>query len=81
MQAEHDLGEAEPRVLHRDAVVAGERDLEPAAEAVAVDHGDGRRRQAIEAIDNAVRLAQPLLRHGGVGHGGEFVDVGAGDEA
>src|SRR5207245_11036541 len=37
-----DLGEAERRVRARDPEVAGERLLEPAGEAVAVDGGDHR---------------------------------------
>ena len=40
--AEEDLGLAEPGVVGRDAEVAGERDLAPAAERVAGDGGDGR---------------------------------------
>ena len=57
MQAEHHLGKAEPRVVDRDAVVAGERDLEPAAEAVAVNDGDRRHGQVVEPVDDRVRRA------------------------
>jgi hypothetical protein len=81
MQAEHDLGQAEPRLLDRDAIVAGERDLEPAAEAIAVDDGDGGRAEVIEPVDHRVRLRQARLDRGDVGHAAELVDVGAGDEA
>jgi hypothetical protein len=80
MQAEHDLGEAEPRLLDRDAIVAGERDLEPAAEAIAVDDRDRGRAEAIEPVDHRVRLRQARLDCGDVGHAAELVDVGAGDE-
>ena len=45
MQPEHHFGKSEPRVVDGDAVVAGERELQPAAEAVAVDNGDGRKCQ------------------------------------
>jgi hypothetical protein len=81
MQAEHDLGKSERRVLDRDAMVAGERDFEPAAEAIAVHDRDRRRRQAIEPVDHRVRLDQARLDGAGVGHGAKFTDVGAGDEA
>ena len=80
MQAEHDLGKSERRILDRDAIVAGERDLEPAAEAIAVHDGDGRRRQAIEPVDHRVGLDEARLDRAGVGHGAKFADVGAGDE-
>src|SRR5262249_52191309 len=80
MQAQHDLGKAEPRILDRDAIVASERDLEPAAETIAMDDGDRRRAEMIEAIDHRVRLAQALLHHGGVGEPAKFADVGACDE-
>ena len=56
MQAEHHLGKSKARILDRDAEVAGERELEPAAEAIAVHDGDRRHRQVIEAIDDRVRL-------------------------
>ena len=81
MQAEHHLGKAEPRVVDGDAVVAGEREFEPAAEAEAVDHRHGRHVQVVEPIDDRVRLRQAGLDIGRVGHVAEFADVGAGDEA
>ncbi|MFO1427542.1 MAG: hypothetical protein U1F11_11345 [Steroidobacteraceae bacterium] len=42
MDAEHDFREAEgqPRVCDRDAIVAGEREFQPAAECKAVQQGD-----------------------------------------
>ena len=54
MQAEHHLGEAEPRILDRDPVIAGERDFEPAAEAIAVDDRDGRHVEPIEPVDHRI---------------------------
>ena len=54
MQAEQHLGKAEARVVDRDAVVAGQRDFEPAAEAIAVDHRDGRQRQTVEPVEHRV---------------------------
>ena len=62
-------------------IVAGERDLEPAAEAIAVHDGDRRHRQVIEPVDDRVRLGQGRLDRGGIGHAAELADVGAGDEA
>ena len=81
MQAEHDLGKSERCVLDGDAIVAGERDLEPAAEAVAVHDGDGRRGEMIEPVHHRVRLGEPRLHRGGVGHAAKLADVSAGDEA
>ena len=49
MQAEHHFGKPEPRVVERDAVVAGEREFEAAAEAIAVD--DRNRRDASACPD------------------------------
>ena len=51
--AELHFGEAEPGALiaRRDAVVAGERQLEPAAEAEAVDGADDRHRQPLDAVE------------------------------
>ena len=51
--AELHLGEAEPGALLAvgDAPVAGERQLEAAAEAEAVDRGDHRDRQPLDAVE------------------------------
>ena len=53
--AELHLGEAEARavVARGDAPVAGERQLEPAAEAEAVDAADHRDRQPLDAVEIA----------------------------
>ena len=61
MQAEHHLGEAEARAVDRDPHLAGERDLEAAAEAEAVDHGDVRHAQRFEAVDHRMGAADGLL--------------------
>ena len=60
--AELHFGEAEPRALLAvgDAIVAGERKLEPAAEAEAVDCGDDRDRQPLDAVEQLERLPSPL---------------------
>ena len=54
MQAKQHLGKAEARVIDGDAVIAGERHFEPAAEAIAVDHRDGRQRQAVEPVEHGM---------------------------
>ena len=46
MQAQHHLRKTKTGAVDRDARLAGERDFEPAAEAEAVDHRDGRKFQA-----------------------------------
>ena len=46
-----DLGQAETRALGADADVAGERQLQPAAEGVALDRGDGRHGQIGQALE------------------------------
>ena len=81
--AELDLGKAEPRPLLAvgDAPIAGQRQLEPAAEAIAVNGGDHRHRQAVDAVDELERLLHHL---GDLGLGVEALelpDIGAGDEA
>ena len=83
VDAELNLGQAErdAAVVGGDAVAAGERELEATAEGKAVDQGDRRDRQRLEACDD--RLARPhevvAFRRGG--ELGEFGDVGAGNEA
>ena len=57
MQAEHHFGKAKARAVDRNARLAGERDLEAAAEAEAVDHGDGRNLQGFEAVDHRMGVA------------------------
>ncbi len=42
MQSEQNFGKAEARAVDGEAIVAGERDFEPAAETIAVDHSDRR---------------------------------------
>ena len=81
MQAEHHFRETKARAVDRDARLAGERDFEAAAEAEAVDHGDGRNLQAFEAVDHRMGAADRDLDRPRIGGAAEFVDVGAGDEA
>ena len=63
-----------------DAVVAGERELEPAAEAGAVDRRDHGLGQGLDPADHLLPLEAQPLRLGLGGERGELLDVGAGDE-
>ena len=62
------------RRRHGDAVVAGQRDFEAAAERGAVDRGDDRLRRALD------RVARASARLGASRRLAELGDVGAGDE-
>jgi len=70
--AELHLGQAEAGFLDRDAIMAGERDLEAAAERGAVDRGNERLRELSIAISTSARPGGFALA--------ELRDVGAGDE-
>src|SRR6185503_10330321 len=76
---EVDLGEAQARVGGGDADVAGQRQLEAAAEGVAADGGDDRLRAALHqgAELHAPAVLAEDRRHLGRG---ELADVGAGGE-
>ena len=80
MQAEHHLGKAQARVLDRDPKVTGKRNLEPAAQAIAVNDGNRGHGQVIEPVDDRVPPGEARLDIGHVGHAAKFADVGAGDE-
>src|SRR5437867_1621025 len=68
-----DLWKPEARRLHADSVMAGERDLEAAAERGAVDGGDDRLRALLDQRQDFVEAG--LFRRLA-----ELRDVGAGDE-
>ena len=53
-------------MIGRDAIVAGERRLEPAAEARAVDRGDDRRPELLEPVEQRLPVAAQRLRLGSV---------------
>ena len=74
-QADLDLGQAHRRARRRDAIVAGERELESAAECGAVDRRDDRLRALFD-----VSAGRPLRLFIGTGRLAEIADVGAGDE-
>ena len=83
-QPERHLGQADAdrRVLRHDAVVAGQRELEPATERGAVDDGDRRHRQRLEGAQETLHLVGAIGHRRGV-VGPEPVEVGqvrAGEE-
>ena len=55
-EAEQPLRQAEPRARRAEDDVAAERDLEPAAERIAADRGDGRLGQRLELVEDAPAL-------------------------
>ncbi len=73
--ADQDLGQADPGARHGDAVVRGERHLQPAAQRIAVDRRDHRFRARVE------HLVSALSRDGRRTARAELADVGAGDKA
>jgi hypothetical protein len=81
-QAERHLGEAEPalRRVERDPVVAGERDLEPAAERRPVDRRDHRPPAGLQPAQHALDRLDVLEGRGRgalAGAGGHLVQVAA----
>ena len=78
--AEHHFGLADPGVLGRDAEVAGLRDLEAAAERVAVNRGDERLGGVLDALEQRVRALGARHRIGRRLQQVERLDVRAGDE-
>jgi hypothetical protein len=75
------LGEREHRlrVIRGDAVAAGERGLETRAEAGAVDRGDDRNAQRVEAREQRLAAAAQRFGIGRAHDREELVDVRAGD--
>ena len=74
-QAELGLG-----VVGGDPVVAGEGQLQAAAETGAVDRRDDRLGQGLDPAHHLLSLEAQPLRLGLGGERGELLDVGAGDE-
>src|SRR5690606_36989662 len=81
MDTEHDFGEAEFRIADGDPVPAGERDLQPAAETVAVNHRHGRYRKPGEAIDDGMRPRHAGFHPMRFRHVLEIADIRPRDEA
>ena len=77
-QTELDLGDAEARALVDDAQVARERELEPAAERHAVDRGDARLREPLQAPQHGFESLDERAELDGSGEGGELLDVRTG---
>ena len=83
MMPELHFGQTDPRAVLpvRDPVMAGQRELQAAAQAEAVDRSHGRNGQRLDAVENA-RHGMDDLRDFGLGlEVVELADVGAGDEA
>ena len=80
MQAEQHFRKAEARVVDGDAEIASQRQFEPAAEAIAVDHRNGRQRQPVEAVKQVVALRKYGFDLRYVVDIAKLGDVGAGDE-
>ena len=78
-EAELDLRQAEPRGGGGEAEGAGERQLEPAAEGIAVDERDRQHRQAVELGKDRLPEAAPGA-YRGQRAADQFLDVGAGAE-
>jgi hypothetical protein len=82
-EPELDLGHAEHRlrIVGRDAVAAGQRHLEPAAERRAVDGRHHREGQRFQPVEDGLSAARQRLRLDRAADLAEVADVGAGDEA
>ena len=80
---EIDLGEADARllVIDRDAVVAGQRQLEPPAQAEAVNTRHHRYLEPLDALEQRMGALQRLRQHREIAHRIEFGDIGPGDKA
>ena len=72
--------ERQPFIRHRDAVAAGERGLQSAAEGKAVDGGDGGAGQRLQAIKDRLTATDEGVPGRLVRERGEFADIGARDE-
>ncbi len=81
MQAEHHFGKAKAGAVDRNAGLAGKRDFEAAAEAEAVNDGDGRNLQTFQAVDHRMRPADRGFDRAKISRAAKFVDIGAGDES
>ena len=83
MDTELHLRKAErhPLVIDGDAVAAGEGELEAAAQREAVNRRDGGAAERLEAVEHLLAGVNQAIAALGAGDAGEFLDVGAGDEA
>ena len=81
-QAELNLGEAElrPRVVDGEAVIAGQGQLQAAAQAGAADHRHGRQAQVGQLGEELLPRGGQRLGLRGTADGSEFVNIGAGHE-
>ena len=70
-------GQRHLRIIRRDAVAAGERQFEAAAQRKAVDRSDGGAGQRLQAIEHLLAGADQLKSLLRRGQGREFLDVRA----
>src|SRR6185436_16611353 len=78
--AEADLGEADlPRASAGDAEITGQRDLEAAADGVAVERRDAELRRVLQAAQSLVGVEAEVVFEARVGFA-QRIDVGAGAE-
>ena len=80
---EVDFGEADPRrlIVDRDAIVAGQRQFQPAAEAKAVNARHHRHLEVFDAGEQCMGALQSLGQHREIAHRVELADVRASDKA
>ncbi len=80
--AEPDLRKTEAgrRIIGGDAVAASQRQFQPAAETEAVDQGQGRTGQRLDAVEESMDAADVSPRLGLIGQAFELTHIGPGDE-
>ncbi len=81
MQSQLNLRETERRIVDCDPIFAGERDLQAAAETIAMDDGDGRQLEPLQPVDNRVGTAETRFDVGRFCRIAKFSNIGAGDKA
>ncbi len=81
MNAETHFGQTESRLVFGDAVAAGERQFQAATQAKTMHQGQRRKGQFGEVIEHSLTAFDQCHGGGAVAERGEFLDVGAGDEA
>src|SRR5579859_1146789 len=74
------LAEDDIRRVQRDAIVAGERQFQPAAQRCAVDRGDGGARQPGQFVEDRLKPATGRFDLTRVVSGGDELQIGPGDK-
>ncbi len=83
MDAELHLGQTDAALISfdGDAIAAGQRQLETAAERIAIEQSDGRAGQVLDSLQERLAACGECRRLAGVLETRELVDVGAQDES